>query len=89
MDQPRKDSLLTRGVAHEWTRMAAKRGEEGSREVRRGYEGDTEDRLRSAAIPLVRSRADRRAAMEFMRLGVGWMLMYTASYNVAIARSTA
>jgi len=34
-------------------------------------EGDTEDRLRSAAIPFVHSRADRRAAMEFMRLGVG------------------
>lgn len=36
--------------------------------------------------PRFRSRADRRAAMEFMRLGVACKtLMYTASYNVAIA----
>lgn len=64
--QLRKDSLLTRGPTEPltWTRMVAN-GEKKS------VKNEGEDRLRSAAIPLVRSWADRRAAMEFMRLGVG------------------
>lgn len=55
--------------------MVVNGGEEEEQEAAAKLEEDTkgilEDQLRSAAIPLVRSRADRRAAMEFMRLGVG------------------
>lgn len=68
----RKDSPLTWGSINE-----------GYSREREAYVVE-KDRLRST--PRFRSRADRRAAMEFMRLGVACKtLMYTASYNFAIA----
>lgn len=58
--QHRKDSLLTRGPTVDVD--GRERGEEEEAAKSEEDEGDTEDRLRSAAIPLVRSWADRRAA---------------------------
>lgn len=68
-----KDSLLTRGPTFTWWTRTWWRGwgEEETAKLEQDGRRYCEDRLRSAAISLVRSRADRRAAMEFMRLGVG------------------